>query len=37
MYPYIDFFDKVFYDFEVKSPVFSIKRIELSVKFKLFQ
>ena len=31
------FFHKILHDFEVKNPISSIKRIELSVKFKLFQ
>ena len=34
---YIHFFDKVLHDFDVKNPISSIKRIELSVKFKLFK
>ena len=34
---YIDFCHKVLHDFEVKNPISDIERIELSVKFKLFQ
>ena len=37
MCSYIDFFQKVLHDFEVKSHISSIKGIELSVKFKLFK
>ena len=37
LYSYIGFFHKVLHDFEVKNSICSIKRIELSVKFKLFQ
>ena len=37
MCSYIDFFQKVLHDFEVKNHVSSIKGIELSVKFKLFK
>ena len=33
----IDFFHKLLHDSEVKNPFSSIQRIELSVKFKLFQ
>ena len=31
------FFHKELHEFEVKNPISSVKRIELSVKFKLFQ
>ena len=34
---YINFFHKILHDFKVKSPIPSIKRIELSVTFNLFQ
>ena len=37
IWSYIDFFHKILHGFEVKNPISSIKRIELSVKFNLFQ